>query len=230
LWSRAAAGGLLALAILLGGVGSWALSAEPDRKDQPGTEQPKKEPGKDQPGLRPRPALPGNDMEEIERLRDEMQRTLERLRRQLGTMPGAPLGRLPAPGVAETRLGEGRLGIRIEKPSATLIDQLDLPQGEGLVVLDVVGGSAAATAGLKPHDILLEFAGKAVPADGRAFIKMLDGVKSGVPVDATVLRKGRKETIKGVTLPEGKAPLQPPRTPQPRPVPGVTPRLIELLK
>jgi S1-C subfamily serine protease len=64
--------------------------------------------------------------------------------------------------------------------------------------------SAAAAAGLKPHDILLEFAGKPVPADGPAFVKMVQEVKPGTPVEATVLRKGRKETIKGLTLPEGK--------------------------
>src|SRR5207244_13124744 len=56
--------------------------------------------------------------------------------------------------------GDMRLGIHVDKPSATLTDQLDLPKGQGLVIAQVVTDSAAAKAGLKANDILLEVDGK----------------------------------------------------------------------
>src|SRR5262249_39104768 len=62
--------------------------------------------------------------------------------------------------------------------------------------------SAAAKAGVKPHDILLEFAGKPVPSDVDSFRKILDDVKAKTEVDVVVLRKGKRETLKGLTLPE----------------------------
>jgi hypothetical protein len=97
---------------------------------------------------------------------------------------------------------EGRLGAMVEVPSATLIDQLDLPKEKGVVVQEVLPDSAAAKAGLKPHDILLELNGKDVPSKIDEFVKQLNDIKAKTPVNAVVLRKGRKETIKGIELPE----------------------------
>ena len=68
----------------------------------------------------------------------------------------------------------------------------------------------------------MEFNGKSVPDDTQEFVKILEGIKPNTSVDAVVLRKGKKETIKGVSLPEVKevafpdapglrlVPLQPP--------------------
>src|SRR5437660_287970 len=67
----------------------------------------------------------------------------------------------------------------------------------------------AAKAGLKTHDILLELGGKAVPSEVGDFMKALNEFKTGDKVDAIVLRKGKKETVKGVTLPEVPAPNNP---------------------
>jgi membrane-associated protease RseP (regulator of RpoE activity) len=99
---------------------------------------------------------------------------------------------------------EGRLGVQAVKPSDALADQLDLPKDQGLVIEEVVKDSAAAKAGLKAHDILLEVDGKPVANDPREFKKSLDNVKADAVVDMVVLRKGKKETIKGVKLPEAK--------------------------
>jgi membrane-associated protease RseP (regulator of RpoE activity) len=98
-----------------------------------------------------------------------------------------------------------RLGAHVARPSATLADQLDLPKGQGLVVENVAANSAAEKAGLKAHDILLEVGGKAVPDKVEGFLKVLDGVKAKTPVDVVVLRKGKKETLKGLSLPEARA-------------------------
>jgi hypothetical protein len=101
--------------------------------------------------------------------------------------------------------GSGRLGVQVQTPGAALVEQLDLPKEHGLVISEVVPDSAAAKAGLKANDILLEFAGKAVPSDPGEFIRQLGDVKADQSVDAVVLRKGRKETVKGVKLPEARA-------------------------
>ncbi len=115
------------------------------------------------------------------------------------------MGRLPAVrgrNIRGSNMHEGRLGAMIEMPNPTLIDQLDLPKEQGVVVEDVLPDSAAAKAGLKPHDILLELDGKMVPSKMEEFVKQLDEIKPNTPVDAVVLRKGRKETVKGISLPE----------------------------
>src|SRR5262249_45076727 len=110
-----------------------------------------------------------------------------------------------AQGAMAVRVGAGRLGVRVEKPSAAMADQLDLPKGQGMVVVDVVKESAAAKAGLKANDILLELDGKAVPSDSAEFSKQVRAIKADEDVSAVVLRKGRKETVKGIKLPEAKA-------------------------
>ena len=97
----------------------------------------------------------------------------------------------------------GRLGAMVEVPSPTIVDQLDLPNDQGLIVADVVPDSAAAKAGVKlAHDILLELDGKAVPNKPEEFVKQLEQIKANKPVDAVVMRKGKKETVRGLSLPE----------------------------
>jgi membrane-associated protease RseP (regulator of RpoE activity) len=122
--------------------------------------------------------------------------------------------------------GEGRLGVMATKPSETLVEQLDLPKDRGLVIEDVVADSAAAKAGLKAHDILLELDGKPVSQDVREFKKYVDEIKADTPVDVVVLRKGKKETIKGLKLPEAKAAAAPalpnfPNPPRPPRLPAL---------
>src|SRR5262245_2726629 len=97
-----------------------------------------------------------------------------------------------------------RLGAVIEKPSPAMVDQLDLPKDQGVVIGDVTPDSAAAKAGLKPHDVLLELGGKAVSNGPTEFRKQLNEIKANTPVDAVVLRKGKKESVKGINLPEAK--------------------------
>ena len=102
------------------------------------------------------------------------------------------------------RVSGGRLGIHVEKPSDVLASQLELPNGQGLVCTDVPAQSTAGKIGIKPHDILLQVAGKPVPNDVTAFVAALKEIKPDTAVDIVVLRKGKKETLKGVKLPEAK--------------------------
>lgn len=101
-----------------------------------------------------------------------------------------------------------RLGVRVEKVSAVLAEQLDLPKDSGVVIADVVADSPAAKAGLKKNDVLLTLADKDVPTDPEAFTAMVGKLKAGEKISAVVLRKGKKETVKGIELPEAKKPAR----------------------
>jgi hypothetical protein len=88
------------------------------------------------------------------------------------------------------------------------------------VLEEVSEGSAAAKAGLKPHDILLEIDGKAVSSNIDDFSRSLEKIKENTSVDAVVLRRGKNETLKGLKLPKAEsgafaraAPFQPPLLP-----------------
>jgi hypothetical protein len=86
--------------------------------------------------------------------------------------------------------------------SPVLASQLALPKDQGQVVGEVETGKAADKAGLKQHDILLKLNGKDVPRDADAFFKLLADIKPEKPVDAILLREGKRVEIKGLSLPE----------------------------
>jgi hypothetical protein len=230
LWSLGVAAGLLSLAALVAGAG---LRADPARADEPARqkEEPKKEePKKDEGAKKEAPKKeadnespeidniiknlpPGLDAEHVKMLRENMKRMMEQMRKQgvEAPFPGAvaPFGGFAGEGQGAFnpfgRPAEGRLGVRVQQPSEALVDQLDLPKGQGVVIEDVTPDSAAAKAGLKANDILLELNGKAVSSNVAECVKMINGLKAKTPLDAVVMRKGKKETIKGISLPEAKA-------------------------
>jgi beta-lactamase regulating signal transducer with metallopeptidase domain/membrane-associated protease RseP (regulator of RpoE activity) len=142
---------------------------------------------------------------QIEANRKEMEKVMQ------GFGPGGFGGPAFGGNMADFMAGRGlgqasRLGARVAKPSATLADQLDLPRDQGVVLEEVVKDSPAGKAGLKAHDILLELNGKPVPSRPEEVAKLVAEIKADKPVDAVVLRKGKRETVKGLTLPEVKAP------------------------
>jgi hypothetical protein len=135
----------------------------------------------------------------------DIKKMMEELKKQFpqgfpGGGPGFPNMQLPGVMPFGPVAMENRLGAVLQQPSTTLVDQLDLPDKQGLVLKTVKPGSTAAKGGLKPNDILLELAGKPVPNNLSGFLKQLNDIKKDVPVDAVVLRKGKKETIKGIKL------------------------------
>lgn len=140
------------------------------------------------------------------RMTAEQRKNMLEMRRRMAQAAGpAALPGAPAfPGLFGQR-HEARLGARVEAPSADLIEQLDLPKGQGLVVRDVLPDSAAAKGGIKSHDVLLELNGKAVPNRVAELARLLADIKPDAKVDVVVMRKGKKETIKEVKLPEAKA-------------------------
>jgi hypothetical protein len=110
----------------------------------------------------------------------------------------APIPR-PTPGVRGQSM-ESRLGARLAPPTPTLRDQLDLPAGQGIVLEDVMADSPAAKAGLKSHDILLELDGKPAPEDAATFSRDLNAIPADKAVDVVVLRRGKRESLKGLKL------------------------------
>jgi hypothetical protein len=160
----------------------------------------------------------------LEQHRAQFQQTVEALRKQrTGPQGRFPQGRggIPLmpnfPGLAgPAPAGPGaepRLGARVAVPSETLVEQLDLPRDQGVVVEDVMANSPAEKAGLKPHDVLLELAGKPVPSKVEDLVKMIGEIKAKTPVDVVVLRKGKRETLKGLSLPEARAAAPAPEQP-----------------
>jgi beta-lactamase regulating signal transducer with metallopeptidase domain len=216
-WSLTAATALLALAVCLSGIGLRAdatpLSASEtvaaDRVLVPPT------PGKDQP-QKPEPA-PSVNVPLVNPGRlvspDEQRELLQKMQALLPN-DGLNLQKLSqlalaAPAVAPFPLMDtgGRLGVRVKEPSETLVEQLNLPKGQGMVIEGVESGSAAAKAGLKAHDVLLELNGKPVKSDAQELRALIHDIKANTPVEALVLRKGKREVIKGISLPEAKEPL-----------------------
>src|SRR6185295_20182486 len=94
------------------------------------------------------------------------------------------------------------LGLQPEELPDELRAQLDLPEGEGLLVTDVLPGSPAEKAGLKKNDILTKIDGKGVKGED-ALAKFMASAKAGQETTLTVLRKSKEQTIK-VTIGEKK--------------------------
>jgi hypothetical protein len=234
-WVAVVGCGLLSLGVLAGGLGLRARADEkkPEEPKKPETKQPEKKP-RPAPGtpgfVAPNldklfeqlgAGLDGDAEKELRKQMDELRKQIDEMRKRLGR-PGAPgfpglqnppnfpnlPGGFPGGGLIPVP-HQARLGAQVSRPTQTLVDQLDLPREQGLVLDEVGANSAAAKAGLKRHDILLEIDGKAVPSNPQDFVKMLDGVKPNTPIDAVVLRKGKKETVRGLQLPEKKAAVAP---------------------
>jgi hypothetical protein len=230
-WLPGFAASVLGIAglILSGGHATAVPKDEPAKKDPPAKVEPKKDDNK-KPAEDPddlgipniddiiKNLPPGFlDPDQMKQMQEQMKQLNDLLRKQMRNGGGGgifinpmlPGGGLPGlPGAARgavPRPEEGRLGVRVGKPSDAMIDQLDLPKGQGVVIEDVTADSAAAKAGMKTHDILLELNGKPVPSDAQEMAKLVREIKADTPVDALVLRKGRKETLKGLKLPEAKA-------------------------
>jgi hypothetical protein len=100
------------------------------------------------------------------------------------------------------RPGSPRFGVAVSPVTEALAEQLDLPTDRGVVVVQVIPGSAAEKAGVKKNDVVLMFAGQEIGGDVNRFAGAVEKAKAGEKVEVVVLRKGKKETLKGVELPE----------------------------
>lgn len=94
----------------------------------------------------------------------------------------------PAPAEGEDE-GTPIAGALLGPVEDSLRAQLDIPEGQGAVVLKVVPGGIAHTLGLRKSDVLLEVDGKKIVSPASA--------KGLITKDCTVvvLRKGKRETL-----------------------------------
>ena len=218
--------GCLTLAALLL---SGATARADEKKDTDKKQEKKKDQKKDDKLDAPFPDLEklldalggGLDEEQLKEFRQRMDKMREMLKQMQkgGGLPGGFGGgfglggglggwwlrRHAGPGGAAGVGAGGAAGRQAREPSAAMIDQLDLPKDQGMVLADVGPNSPAAKAGLKANDILLEVNGKAVSSKKDEADKVLAAVEANKAVDVVVMRKGKKETLKGLKLPEAKA-------------------------
>ena len=119
-----------------------------------------------------------------------------------GGAPGDAWVRPGVPGVAWANERQPRFGAAVSPVTEDLAEQFDLQKGQGVIVRDVVKGTAAEKAGLKKNDVIVRFAGKDVGGDAVKFAESVAAAKAGEKVDVVIIRKGKQETLKGVELPE----------------------------
>lgn len=164
--------------------------------DRPGPPQVQPEPNAPQ-AEKPR-ARPFQPVPEVA---EELNRQLELLDRQMKALQRFQelQGNRTFPGLLDRRDNKGRLGIRLQTPPEVLLDQLDLPAGRGLLVVDVVPGTAASKAGFQKNDLLIEFADRPVVADPQDFVDQVRRMKEG-SFKAVVIRKGKREVLNDVVL------------------------------
>ena len=180
------------------------------------------------PNIQIAPLDPAEFYKDAQRMQEQMRKHMEEMQKQFQMQPGFFPGGPNRVNFNMMRFGNPRLGIRLEKPSAVLAEQLDLPANQGMIVNEVMPDSAAAKAGIKANDIILEIGGKAVPSDLMELQNVLKDVKAGQKVDVVLMRKGKKETLKNVEIPEAKfgPPNGFPQFPNFQPLqPGDLPRL-----
>ena len=91
-----------------------------------------------------------------------------------------------------TDSGRAALGVGV----TTVVDGEGRPAGVGVV--SVTPGGPAATAGLRPGDVITEVAGQPTP-EASALATVLAGQRVDTPVDVGVIRDGEERTIR-VTL------------------------------
>jgi len=113
-----------------------------------------------------------------------------RLNQPLFPLPQRP-NRVPPPPLPQDDEDEGTpvAGALLAPVEDSLRAQLEIPEGQGAVVLQVTPGSLAAAIGLKKSDVLLEIDGKKITSPESAKGLLMRESR------AVVLRKGKKETL-----------------------------------
>jgi beta-lactamase regulating signal transducer with metallopeptidase domain len=139
-----------------------------------------------------------------EEVQKRLEEVIDRLNKALQPRTRAAL-RLANPNIAVWGAAQtaprGRLGVRLDQPSDILREQLNLPEGRGLVIVEVFDGSVAKKAGIQVNDILLKLGDTEVESDAEKVAQAVTAIKADSKVDIVVLRRGKPTTIQGVQLP-----------------------------
>ncbi len=93
--------------------------------------------------------------------------------------------------IEDGEIDRGYIGVRISTITESIAKYEGLKQVEGVVVNDVMEGSAGEAAGLKPGDIILKVNGEKVKTSNE-LQSMIVLHKAGDVVELTILREGRQ--------------------------------------
>jgi len=101
---------------------------------------------------------------------------------------------------AEQPKEENSIGVVVEDLDARMAQHLGLKETKGVVVVEVMPGSAGSDAGLRRGDVIIEINGKAIP-DTKTFQKVLAEQPKKSYARFLVKREGRTMIV-AVELPE----------------------------
>ncbi|MGH7380267.1 MAG: DegQ family serine endoprotease [Candidatus Methylomirabilales bacterium] len=93
------------------------------------------------------------------------------------------------------RVTRAWLGVVIQPVTREAAGSLGLSDDRGALVSEVVTGSPAAAAGLKPGDVIVALDGQPV-ADARDLPRLVAGRPVGSTVQVTFLRAGKRQTVR----------------------------------
>ena len=92
------------------------------------------------------------------------------------------------------KVDRGWLGVQIQRIGETMAEALGLEEPKGALVASVMSDGPAASAGLRPGDVILSFAGE--PLDTMKDLpRIVAGIESGTEVDVEVWRDGAREIL-----------------------------------
>lgn len=112
---------------------------------------------------------------------------------QGGRVEAQPRIERPAEPAQDPDPSRPRLGVRIAPVKADVAEHLELEDGVGLEIVEVLDGTLAMEIGLRVRDILIEVNGRAIRTaeDVAEALRSADGAK----VTAKVIRKGQEKSL-----------------------------------
>lgn len=97
--------------------------------------------------------------------------------------------------VQNGRVQRAKLGVAVQPITADMARSLGLDNLKGGLVSNVEPDGAAARAGVRQGDVIVEVDGRSI-ADGNELRNVIAGTKPGTAVSLKVIRDGRPETLK----------------------------------
>jgi serine protease Do len=91
-------------------------------------------------------------------------------------------------------VSRGWLGVQIQPVTKDIADSLGLDAAKGAIVSEAQADGPALKAGIKAGDVITAVDGKSV-ASPRELARMIGGIAPGKPVEVTVWRGGKAETM-----------------------------------
>jgi serine protease Do len=109
------------------------------------------------------------------------------------------------------RVRRGDIGIRVQTVTPLLASGLNLPRDHGVVLADVMPGSAAAVAGLRPGDLVFALDGKPMENGRQLQVNLyrrlvgelvsLEFLRDGQPLKVSVAVTERRDPLAGLSAP-----------------------------